>query len=151
MKKKQHRKTIKSEFKRIIAAIDGSMYSKRFAKKALYLAKQNGVSVTALYVINPPETIYPEFTEMYPNAVALLKKGRRSTLDEIKKLGDKMGVPVKTKLVVGHPDQEIIKEAGKQDLIVLGCKGKSGLERILMGRVCEKVLHHSQLPVLMVR
>jgi nucleotide-binding universal stress UspA family protein len=80
-----------------------------------------------------------------------LKKGRRSTLDEIKKLGDKMGVPVKTKLVVGHPDQEIIKEAGKQDLIILGCKGKSGLERILMGSVCEKVLHHSQLPVMVIR
>jgi nucleotide-binding universal stress UspA family protein len=151
MKKKQQRKSIKGDFNRIIAAVDGSTNSKRAARKAISLAQKNGVSVTALYVVNPPETVYPEFTEMYPDAVDLMKKEGHSILDEIKKLGDSSGVPVKTKLLVGYPDQEIIKEAGKQDLIIMGCKGKSGLERILMGNVCEKVLHHSQSPVMVIR
>ncbi len=151
MIKKQQKKSIRKDFKRIIAAVDGSRDSKRAAKKALNLAKKSGVSVTALYVVNPPENLYPEFTKMYPNAVALLKKEGSLTLEEIKKQGSKLGVTVKKKLVVGNPDQEIIKEARKQDLIVMGCKGKSGLSRILLGSVCEKVLHHSESPVLIIR
>ena len=56
-----------------------------------------------------------------------------------------------TKLVEGMPGDHIIKEAKKDDLIIMGCKGRTALSRILVGSVCEKVMHHSKSPVMMIR
>ena len=151
MKKNQKNKSKNKDFKRIIAAVDGSKISKQVAKKAIDLAKNTGVDVIALYVIQEPDAVYPELSTMYPDAITLMKKEGRSYLDKVKKMGSTMGVNVKTKIAMGYPDQEIIKEAGKNDLIVMGCKGKSALKEILMGSVCQKVLHHSKSPVMMIR
>jgi nucleotide-binding universal stress UspA family protein len=151
MEKNQNDKSKNKDFNRIIAAVDGSKYSKRAAKKAIDLAKETGIDIEALYVVHQPNSVYPGFGGIYPGAVGLMKKEGNSILKEIRKMGSKMDVDVKTKLVVGFPDQEIIKEAGKNDLIVMGCKGHSALSRILMGNVCEKVMHHSNSHVMVLR
>ena len=151
MKKNQNNKSKNKDFNRIIAAVDGSKYSKRAAKKAIDLAKDTDVELTALYVVQGPDAIYPEFDNMYPDAIELMKNEGHSVLDEIKKMGSKEGVNIKTKLVMGYPDEEIITEAGKNDLIIMGCKGRSALSRIFMGSVCEKVMHHSSSPVMVIR
>ena len=151
MRTNKDKQSKSNDFRKIIIPIDGSKDSKRAAKKALHIAKETDAEVIALYVIEEPNMIYPEFSTMFPDALELLKKEGHSILDNIKKMGSEMGVNVKTKLVVGFPDQEIIKEAGKNDLIVMGCKGKSALDRIIMGSVCQKVLHHSSSPVMIIR
>jgi nucleotide-binding universal stress UspA family protein len=66
-------------------------------------------------------------------------------------MGSDMGVKVKKELVEGTPDDEIIKLANKNDLIIMGCKGHSVFGRILIGSVSEKVLHHSDATVMIVR
>lgn len=139
------------DFRRIIAPVDGSKSSKRAAKKAIDFAKDAGIELTALYVLHEPDAIYPEFGKMYPDAVELMKKEGRSILEDIKKMGSERGIDVKTKLVVGIPDHEIIKEASSNDLIIMGCKGHSTFSRILIGSVCEKVLHHSSSNVMIIR
>lgn len=138
-------------FKRIIAPVDGSAGSKRAAKKAIALAKETGVDVMAMYVVDDHGPTYPEFVAWYPEMIKSMKNYGFSILDEIKKMGSKVGVNVLTRLVEGHPDQEIIKEARKNDLIVMGCKGRSALSSILVGSVCEKVFHHASSPVMVVR
>ena len=150
MKKNQKMESMK-DFKRILIPVDGSISSKNAAKKAIDLARDTNIDIIALHVIQEPDEIYPEFTTMYPDAVTLMKKEGNLLLDEIKKMGSKKGVEVKTKLVIGNPDQEIIKEADKNDLIVMGFKGKSSLKEILIGSVCQKVLHHSKSSVMMIR
>ena len=151
MEKSQKNKLKNKDFNRIIVAVDGSKHSKRAAKKAIDLAKDTGVEIEALYVIHEPNTVYPGFGGIYPGAVGLMKKEGKTILKKVKEMGSKMGVNVKTKLVVGFPDQEIIKDAGKNDLIVMGCKGHSSLSRILMGNVCEKVMHHSNSAIMVIR
>jgi nucleotide-binding universal stress UspA family protein len=54
-------------------------------------------------------------------------------------------------MVEGFPAQEIIKEARKNDLIIMGSKGISALNRIFLGGVAEKVIHHSKSTVMIVR
>ena len=62
-----------------------------------------------------------------------------------------MRVKVRVKIVRGIPYEEIIKEAKKNDLIVMGSKGKSALDRILIGSVSEKVLRHTPSHVMIIR
>jgi nucleotide-binding universal stress UspA family protein len=47
----------------------------------------------------------------------------------------------------------ILETAAQQgvDLIVMGSHGRSGLERMVLGSVTQRVLSHTKLPVLVVR
>jgi nucleotide-binding universal stress UspA family protein len=85
------------------------------------------------------------------DVIDAMKKQGESILDEIAKMGSDTGVYVEKRLVDGIPDDQIIKSADKNDLIILGSKGHSTLDRILIGSVSEKVLHHSNATVMIVR
>lgn len=52
----------------------------------------------------------------------------------------------------GNSSEMIIKVAKEMDvdIIIMGSHSRSGLEKILMGSVTEKVLHHSSIPVLII-
>jgi nucleotide-binding universal stress UspA family protein len=55
--------------------------------------------------------------------------------------------------VVGNPAEEILDVAATQhaDLIVLGAKGLSGIDRVLLGSVSTRVVQHAKSSVLVVR
>ncbi len=55
--------------------------------------------------------------------------------------------------VVGNPAEEILDVAAIQhaDLIVLGAKGLSGIDRFLLGSVSTRVVQHAKGAVLVVR
>jgi len=153
MKKGHIKKSHHEDFNRIIAPVDGSSHSIKAAKKAISLAKLNGVEVVALYVIDTPRLTQ---TIPYDNDVstpweAILTKQGKEVLNEVEKMGKAAGVTVMKKLVEGLPEEVIIHEGKKDDLIVMGCKGKTALSRILVGSVCEKVLHHSKSLVMVIR
>jgi nucleotide-binding universal stress UspA family protein len=151
MEKKRNTPKKTNDFKRILLPVDGSENSLRAVKKALALAKETGADVTAMHVINFPYFATVDINTAYPDMIGVMKKQGIAFLDFVEKQGLKLGVYVKTKLVEGIPDDEIIKEAKKDDLIIMGCKGKTALGRILMGSVCEKVVHHSKSPVMIIR
>ena len=44
-----------------------------------------------------------------------------------------------------------LAETIKAELIVMGSHGRSGLEKLVMGSVTQRVLQHTKLPVLVVR
>jgi len=54
---------------------------------------------------------------------------------------------------VGAPWQEIVRLAADEhaDMIVMGTQGRSGLDRLLLGSVAERVVRHAPCPVLTVR
>jgi nucleotide-binding universal stress UspA family protein len=150
--KKSRRATRRStDFHRIILPVDGSESSSRAVKDALRLAKETGVDVTAIHVMEYPYIASVDSVSTYPDLIEIMKKQGNNVLETVQKQGVKLGVRVKTKLVEGIPDDQIIKEAKKKDLIVMGCKGRTALSRILMGSVCEKVIHHSKSPVMVIR
>ena len=160
MKKSTRHELKAKDFQRIVLPVDGSDGSARAVAKALSLAKETRVDITALYVMEFPylssvDLGYPlasiDLNSSYPDIIEIIKKRGNEVLDTVKKQGLRLGVSVKTKLVEGIPDDQIIKEAKKDDLIVMGCKGRTALSRILVGSVCEKVLHHSKSPVMVIR
>ena len=140
-------------FERIIAPVDGSEVAKKAAKKALALAKTMDIKVVAMHVINIPDRPSPS---LYAGSIRyqlheLLQNEGQSYLDEIEDFGEQMGVIISKKLVEGHPAEEIIKEAKEDDLIVIGSKGRTGLDRLLMGSVAENVARHASCPVMIVK
>ena len=54
---------------------------------------------------------------------------------------------------VGHPVEELLRIALKENvnLIVMGIKGRSDLEHMLVGSVAEKVFRRSPIPILSYR
>jgi nucleotide-binding universal stress UspA family protein len=63
------------------------------------------------------------------------------------------GLKVRRAVRFGHPVEEICHYANKNgiDMIVMGTHGRSGLSRLLMGSVTERVLRISPCPVVVVR
>jgi nucleotide-binding universal stress UspA family protein len=136
-------------FGRLIVPVDGSEIANKAAKKALALAQSADIPVVALHVISFDLSIYDYPVEL--QLIDLLQKEGHSILDEIVTLGEEMGITVSKKLVEGHPAEEIIKEAKEDDLIVMGSKGRTGLDRLLLGSVAENVTRHASCPVMIVK
>ena len=105
-----------------------------------------------MHVAHVPAVAIPATQTVYMEDIATyLKKHGKSILDEVEKIGKDFGLKVKKKLLEGLPDNEIIKFANENDLILMGSKGHSTFGRILIGSVSEKVLHHSDATVMIVR
>jgi nucleotide-binding universal stress UspA family protein len=137
-------------FGRIIVPVDGSEIAKKAAGKALALAQSADIPVVALHVISFDLSIYDYPMEL--QLIELLQREGHAYLDEIVTLGQELvGVTVSKKLVEGHPAEEIIKEAQADDLIVMGSKGRTGLDRLLLGSVAENVARHASCPVMIVK
>jgi nucleotide-binding universal stress UspA family protein len=61
--------------------------------------------------------------------------------------------PVELRVVVGHPFERIIETAVREPvgLIVMGTHGRTGLSRVAMGSVAERVVRLAACPVLTVK
>jgi nucleotide-binding universal stress UspA family protein len=64
-----------------------------------------------------------------------------------------LGVELETDIAVGHPVEQIVHRAETDhvDLIILGRRGKSRFEMMLVGSTAEKVLRYAHCPVMVVR
>ena len=60
---------------------------------------------------------------------------------------------IKTIVREGHPSEEILKvsEDEEADMIVVGCSGKSRVQRLMRGCVSREVEKHAQVPVLIAK
>jgi len=109
----------------------------------LPLGRTTGKSQTHITGLNRHEAVY-DAQEYLKSLVARLDEGGLAALD----------ITVKT-AVESDPDvaEAIIKQAegGAVDLIAMATHGWSGMQHFVMGSITERVLHHSKLPLLIVR
>ena len=80
----------------------------------------------------------------------VLKKEAEQTLDELDKMYN--GNELMKFMPEGNPQEDILETAKdwNADLLVLGTHGRTGLKHLLMGSVAERVLRHSDIPVMVV-
>lgn len=129
--------TAKVECRNILIATDGSKYSEAATSEAIGIAKRCGSSLIVISVASSDAEI-------------------TSAEDNVKKvveLVEKESIKIEGLTVTGKP-YEVIVETSKQkhaDLIVVGSHGRTGLERLLMGSVTERVIGHTESAVLVVR
>ena len=75
------------------------------------------------------------------------------TLAAAKKLLAAAAIPYQAQVLVGDPAESIVKQCRKArcDLVALGAKGRSALGDMLLGSTASKVLHLSDIPVLLIK
>ncbi|MFZ3063836.1 MAG: universal stress protein [Nitrospirota bacterium] len=136
-------------YNRIIAATDGSRYSKSAVDEAIKIAKAskgNLIIVSAVDINEEFESEAPELTERF-------ERQFKAMVERITKQAKAKGVKAEGIVKIGEPYNVIISaaKAKKADLIVMGSHGRRGLSRLLMGSVTERVIGHAKCAVLVVK
>jgi len=144
---------------RILVAVGFTEYTEELLNYAVRIAESLGAELIVANIINVRDveaigTIaamgYEVDSEHY---VSGIEEDRRRTLNRIL---EKISFPadkLHTVFKVGHPAEALLKIAINEnaDLMVMGIKGRSDLEHILMGSVAEKVFRRSPIPILSYR
>lgn len=135
--------------RRVLLATDLSSASEKAAEEALELARALRAELLVVSVIDPTTRgPGPHVARMDQRraarevaAQALVVRGRRA------------GVAVEFLVWEGEPGPAIIEaaEAEKADLLVVGTRGRSRVERMVLGSVSDHVVRHAPCPVLIVR
>jgi nucleotide-binding universal stress UspA family protein len=138
-------------YRHILIPTDGSKLAEHGVTHGLALAKSLGAKVSVIFVVEPFSEMTGRFLEAVARYAELRKEQATSVLDRTANAAKEAGVSCETIQVEnGQPDQAIIAAAEDKgcDLIVMSSHGRSGLSRLLIGSVTNKVLTHAKTPVL---
>jgi nucleotide-binding universal stress UspA family protein len=125
-------------FQRILVASDGSAYSEAAWELALSMARQAESQLIGVSVA-PEEGDIDEAKAIIHRMLTAANRAR---------------LPLKGVSPQGvAPDEGIVQQAIKNevDLVIMGSHGRTGLKKLLMGSVTERVIGQSPCPVLVVK
>lgn len=165
--------------RKILVPLDGSDFSLQIVRVVLDFFDPRDVSLILLRVAPPPNLpleissartmlsgSYPlsGSYEAYNSAVEQgygeveheLQAMREELLNELRPEADRlreMGYTVKLEAQFGDPAQRIVQYANEEaiSLVAMATHGRSGLGRLVMGSVAERVLRSATAPVLLLR
>lgn len=136
-------------FNRILVAIDASEYSLRVVPTAMEVAKKFHSEVFVLHVAEHDRGRTVTFLEESAAAATRLVGDavRLMRLDGVDATGAVHDV------AAGHVAKDIVETAAemRSDLIVMGSRGLSDVQGILLGSVTHKVMQLAPIPVLVAR
>jgi len=138
-------------FDRILVPTDGSEFTRSAIRTAIDLAKISGGRIVAMYVIDQTLFINAPMDSAISSVYSILKKEGNDAVEFVRGEGEKHGVKVDTLVLDGSPVKTIVENSGEYDLIVMGTLGRTGMSKLLMGSVAEKVVRHSKCPVMIAR
>lgn len=131
----------------ILVGFDGSPNSLRALEEALEVAKPETriTIVAAAQAAAPADFAVPDGTEGLEE--------REHELDDARRLLAELGRDADVVAVTGAPADVIVEEARRRgaDLIVVGRRGLTGAERLVMGSVSAKVARTAGCSVLIAR
>ncbi len=157
------------DFKRILCPVDLSGFSLDALKLAVKIAESSGATLDILHVIhNPFDEMYmtaitetdPALMEMYANEPQRRARILRATEEHSEVLLKQFchevvqhSPKVRYHVRKGDPFEAILDGAEDfmTDLIVLATHGRTGVKRLVIGNVAEKIVRHAPCPVLTVK
>jgi nucleotide-binding universal stress UspA family protein len=139
----------------ILVPLDGSTASELALPLAVRLASQHGARLLLVTVHTPlPEWYSTEMNDTTPVMDEQVRQREKAYLDAIAiRVGDSLAVPVSTSVESGSIYEalaRVIKEA-RADLVVMTTHGRSGLNRLWLGSVTDKLIRSTSTPILVVR
>ena len=143
-------------YQHLLVPIDGSETSMVAMKEAIKLGKALNSKITVVQVM----ALDPFIADVYVKTGQtneLIERTRTYLLDILEKAKQEFaneGITVEAKLLEGFVVHEEIIQAAQDlnaDLIVMGSHGRTGVRKLVLGSVAQKVLGESHIPVLIVR
>jgi len=145
--------------KRILVPTDFSNYADNALRQAVDIAKQYHAKIFLLHVIGDH---IRQCIEDYCLSDAVVKEieqdSMMASIDNLKKeinrlSDDSSDVEISGYVKRGVPSEEVLQEQEEKDidLIVMASHGRTGISRILIGSVAEKVMRGAKCPVMLVR
>jgi len=139
------------QIRKIICATDFSDFSRNAVLYGVSLAKELDAKVYVCHVIDVP------FAGMYgeanPDPVELHDRSMSYAYEHINGIIDSSSVDWEPLVTIGHTADEITRmaEDNGADLVVCGNHGRSGLKRLLLGSVTERLMRVLPCPLLVVK
>ncbi|TWG79670.1 nucleotide-binding universal stress UspA family protein [Cupriavidus gilardii J11] len=143
-------------FKHILLPTDGSELSKKAINGGLELAKAIGARATAYVCLEEyPYTPFSEIVVEAPQAFKdRIENQAKLYLREVETAANALGVPIDTDMTTfAVPYLGIIDAAERHgcDVIFMASHGRRGLTGLLLGSETQKVLTHTDIPVIVYR
>lgn len=140
-------------YKNILVPLDGSKLAEQILPHVKTIAKAAGGRAILVRAVPVHSEFLLEAPAESKKWVETAQARAASYLESVAKGLEKAGVKSKAEVLPGEPAEQILITAEKQnvDLIAMMSHGETGLSAFERGSVAEKVLKHSQRPVLMVR
>lgn len=139
--------------KSIIVPVDFSSQSEYAFRVATSIAKKHSATVYALHMLELNQAILSSSEGFHPEqTVFFIKLAEKRMTDFLDKqyLKDINIVPIIKHFKVFREIGEVAKEHDA-DLIVMGSHGSDGLKEIFVGSNTERVVRHSDIPVLVIK
>ena len=150
-------------YKKILIGIDGSEDAHKALKKVIDFYNDWKSKIVVFHSMEhhmvPP--VFPAFgigyvipDDSYSIYQREFRKGSERTLEEAKKIFEKVGIPTETRLVEDiKPEQYAVDKVKEEnfDLVVLGGKGHHSKLGALLGTVSTHVVNNSDCDILIVR
>lgn len=138
-------------FTKILIPVDESKHSESAVSYGASLAEMSGGKLIIIHCHRPVPTGLgePNFQRAIDNAT----RESYSILEEQTAILKNRNVDYEEKIIGGSIAKSIktVAETEKCDLIIMGSKGKSDLEGLVVGSVTHKVLHIADCPVLVIK
>ncbi|MEA3338035.1 MAG: universal stress protein [Chloroflexota bacterium] len=141
------------EMDEVLVTLDGSSYSERVLPYAKTLADAIDGEIILLTVPQVPE---PEMYGAHYDAVKELRDiaevNAQRYLDSVAHNLRQDGANVRAIVTGSRPATTIVEtaEAEGADLIMLATHGRGGMDRLVVGSVADRVVHHTNCPVFLV-
>ena len=143
-------------FSKILYATDYSKASARALDEAIALTKQNRAELLVLHIVDPvPPYVAGEDiggAEIYMKLEQTTQQDAETSMKKLMEKLRKLKVNSKSLLLRGTAPEQIVRTAKNRraNLIVIGTHGRTGLSKLLMGSVANKVISTAHCPVLTV-
>lgn len=123
---------------------------------ALEYALENHVDddIVVVHVVDPNESGYGEAAHLGADGIRKQRREQATALfDRAREAAAEQGCEIETALLTGQPAAAVIEYATAHavDRIVVGSHGRSGISRVLLGSVAERIARRSPVPVTIVR
>jgi len=139
--------------KKIIVPIDFSTHSEYALEAAAILARKHNAEILALHMLELSNALISDDTNSkQAEAVFYIKLAEQKFTEFLEKpfLKDINVTPIVKHFKVFREVNDVAKEHNA-DLIVMGSHGSSGIKEVFIGSNTEKVVRHSDVPVLVIK
>ena len=140
--------------KTILCPTDFSPCSRAALQLAMQLAKNLGAKLRLVHVFQLPYYTGMEdglgMAMLTPDFIQALRAPGEQHVKTLLEECTKAGIDAEAEQIDGVPYAQLVALSEQVDLIVMGTHGRTGLPRLMLGSVAERVVRLSKCPVLTV-